>query len=744
MYGNILVVLLFQRSLWKVFNQLFPRFFIVNSADSIGQTRIFLLTTEQPLCPVKLTPINSPTDGTNPMQSIERTFHLSRTQKDLLLKPEYDLQAWCMLLNDKVPFRMQWPQCPDLKVNGISVRTINRPGPQLLGANGRDDGSNITQTVGDGVYKISLTGCDSRIFCFGVRIVKRRTVQQVISLIPKESDGEQFEDALARVRRCVGGGTAMENADSDSDLEIVADSIPVNLRCPMSGSRMKVAGRFKPCVHMACFDLDVFVAMNQRSRKWQCPICLKNYSLENIIIDPYFNRITYKMRNCGEDVTEIEVKPDGSWRAKADGDRRDLGDLGLWHFPDGTLYAPTDDDVDPKSDAFKNIKQEGVSDGHSSLKLGIKKNCYGYWEFSKPEDIHGLSSSYKLEKHENNSQNVIPMSSSANGSGRDGEDPSVNQDGGGNFDFSNNGIELESIPLNIEQTYGFSSQIVAPLGEAEVIVLSDSEEENDAMISSGPVFKNVGIDTGGVTFPPPHGNLDSYPEDPALGSGASSCLGLFNANDDEYAASFWPLPPGTQAGSSFQLFASDADISDALVDLQNGPINCPPSTNGYTLMAEAPMDSAAHPPSSSVGRSNADLNDGLVDNPLPYGGDDPPLQLFLTSRPSDASIQPSLRDQSDVSNSIRSEDWISLRLGGGSTSHGGECTTANGLNSQQQLQSNERAMDSLADTGSLLLGMDDNTSGKTSRERSDSPFSFPRQRRSVRPRLYLSINSDSD
>lgn len=30
---------------------------------------------------------------------------------------------------------------------------------------------------------------------------------------------------------------------------------------------MKVAGRFKPCVHMGCFDLDVFVEMNQRSRK---------------------------------------------------------------------------------------------------------------------------------------------------------------------------------------------------------------------------------------------------------------------------------------------------------------------------------------------------------------------------------------------------------------------------------------------------------------------------------------------
>uniref|UniRef100_A0A6N2KBE2 SP-RING-type domain-containing protein n=1 Tax=Salix viminalis TaxID=40686 RepID=A0A6N2KBE2_SALVM len=166
----------------------------------------------------------------------------------------------------------------------IAVRAINRPGSQLLGANGRDDGPIITPCAKDGINKLSLTGCDARIFCLGVRIVKRRTVQQILNMIPKESEGERFEDALARVCRCVGG-TATDNACSDSDLEVVADSFGVNLRCPMSGSRMKVAGRFKPCAHMGCFDLEVF---------WQCPICLKNYSLENIIVDPYFNRITSK------------------------------------------------------------------------------------------------------------------------------------------------------------------------------------------------------------------------------------------------------------------------------------------------------------------------------------------------------------------------------------------------------------------------------------------------------------------
>ncbi|GFZ18061.1 DNA-binding protein with MIZ/SP-RING zinc finger, PHD-finger and SAP domain-containing protein [Actinidia rufa] len=691
----------------------------------------FWVTMGDPLWPVKLITTSVPTDGTNPVQSIEKTFQLTRADKDLLAKQEYDVQAWCMLLNDKVLFRMQWPQYADLQVNGVPVRAINRPGSQLLGTNGRDDGPIITPCTRDGINKISLTGCDSRMFCLGVRIVKRRTVQQrivlgrmvrllvcgprvtatkqgntgsvkltplksssggrlvnwdcnfispnsylgldcfasvmvleiildILSLIPKESDGEQFEDALARVRRCVGGGTATENADSDSDLEIVADSIPVNLRCP-----------------------------------WQCPICLKNYSLENIIIDPYFNRIASKMQNCGEDVTEIEVKPDGSWRAKVESY---LGDLGLWHFPDGSLCTPIDE-VKPRSEAFKHIKQEGVSEGHASLKLGIKRNRNGLWEVSKPEEMHPLSSGNRFEKFENHIQNVIPMSSSATGSGRDGEDPSVNQDGGGNFDFSaNNGIELDSFSLNIDQTYGFTNQNSAPVGDAEVIVLSDSEEENDIMISSGAAYNNDRTDAGEVTFPlPPHGIPDSYPEDPALGTGGSSCLGLFNANDDEYGMNLWPLPPGTQAGPSFQLFGSDADVSVALVDLQHGSLNCPTSMNGYTLTPETAMGSDALVPKPSVDCSNADINDGLVDNPLAFRGDDPSLQIFLPTRPSDASIQANLRNQPDASNCIRSEDWISLRLGDGGPSGHVETAAANVLTSQQQFQSKEGTMNSLPD-----------------------------------------------
>ncbi|CAN0874821.1 E3 SUMO-protein ligase SIZ1 [Linum grandiflorum] len=631
----------------------------------------FWVTIAQPLFPVKPVTTNIPTDGTNPVQSVDKSFHLTRADKDLLTKPEIDVQAWCMLFNDKVPFRMQWPQYADLQVNGVPVRAINRPGSQLLGVNGRDDGPIITPCTKDGINKISLTGCDARVFCFGVRIVKRRTLQQILGIIPKESDGERFEDALARVCRCVGGGAATDGADSDSDLEVVADSISVNLRCPMSGSRMKVAGRFKPCIHMGCFDINVFVELNQRSRKWQCPICLKNYSLENVIIDPYFNRITTKMRHCGEDIAEIEVKPDGSWRVKTktEAERREVGELAQWHNPNGTLCTPTGE-IRPKVETGKQIKQEGASEGHSvpCLKLGIKKNSNGLWEVSKPEEANGSSGNKILEKFETLEQKMIPMSSSATAS----EDPSVNQGGGANLDFTNSGIELDSLALNIDPTFGFSEQnISAPAGDAEIIVLSDTDDEvdNDILVSSGTGFNNNQNDAGVGFSVAQSGMPEPYTEDANLGANGSSCLGLFSGNGDEFELPLWP----PQGGPGFQLFSSEA--SDPLVDLQHGPINCSTSMNGYNLASETGVGHANLVLDSCVGR--CDANDGLVDNPLAFE-EDPSLQLFLPTRPSDSSIHSDLRDQVDMSNSVRSEDWISLRLGG-AASHG-ESAPANGLN----------------------------------------------------------------
>ncbi|KAK2633927.1 hypothetical protein Ddye_028719 [Dipteronia dyeriana] len=653
----------------------------------------FWVTVAHLVSPVKLVTTNIPTtDGTSTQVKVESTFHLTKAYRDLLQNSEYDVQAWCILLNDKVSFRMQWPQYVDLQVNGLPTRTVNRPVSQLLGANGRDDGALITLYITEGVNKISLSGYDARNFCSGVRLVKRRAVDQVLSMIPKETEGEFFEDALARVRRCIGGGMATENEDSDSDLEVITDSIKVNLRCPMSGSRMKVAGRFKPCVHMGCFDLDTFVELNQRSRKWQCPICLKNYSLEDVIIDPFFNRITTAMLNCGEDITEIEVKPDGSWVVKGE-----LGDLAQWHLPDGSLFVARNDGLS-NSEMSRQIKTEDSS-RHNNLTVGMKNNPSGTVQVSKHQPITLSPRNQMEDSFVNYGGKITSVSSSATGSSRDNED--INQDLG-----TQNQISLKR--------------------NTDIIILSDSEEENVNLVSPQPVYNTFSV----IDNAPP-GFSDSYLQDPALVAGTSSCLGLFSGNSDDVGISNWSYTGGTRAGSGFQLFGTDADVPDVFIDMDLSSVVCSAPMNSYISASKATISSSVEVLDSSVCHTNIDIDEALIDNPLSYVHDDPSLQNFLPIQPSVALSESVLGHQPPTPNGIHSNDWISLRLGSnGVPIHGDvrdhfQPAATNGMELTNGCESN----------GAAVLSDECTSNRKNNEKLSDGPFSFPRQPRSVRQRV---------
>ncbi|XP_072985592.1 E3 SUMO-protein ligase SIZ1-like isoform X1 [Typha latifolia] len=704
----------------------------------ISRADPFWVTVSHPLRSIKLASSGITSDGTSTIQNLERPFQLSRVDREILQRTEYDLQAWCILLNDKVQFRMQWPQYADLQVNGVPIRVISRPGSQLLGISGRDDGPVITTYSKEGINKISLARCDARIFCFGIRIAKRRTLPQVLDLVPKEPEGERFEDALARVCRCVGGGNATDNAGSDSDLEVVADTVTVNLRCPMSGSRMRMAGRFKPCIHMGCFDLETFVELNQRSRKWQCPVCLQNYSLENLIIDPYFNRITTLLHCCGEDVNEIDVKPDGSWRVKNENQFRELA---KWHFPDGSLCPAKEEDIKPALENMNQIKQEGISEGHRSLRLGIKRNRNGMWEVSKPEDkVPSYSGGRIPDKLEN--RNIVPMSSSATGSCRDGEDPSVNQDGGMHFDSSlNSGYEFDSLPLNFEQAYNHDNRIPpAQPKDPDVIVLSDSDEDNLRTISPGNAYDSGPGGGSGIPISANQpGFNERYSEDPGVGTSGSSFLGLFiNNNGDDFGMNPWPM----QTGPGFQFFGTDTDVPDTLID-SHSSLGITP-TNGYSLANDGCIGGMSGAQDFQNCHNNSEPHGSLVDNPLAFGGDDPSLQIFLPSQPSGIPLQSTLREHMDMPNGVQSDDWPSLTLAAG----GGQAESAStgGLNSRQHLPLKEPRVEPLADAASALLSMNGDSviRDNSSNLRSDNFLSHPRQPRSVRPRLYLSIDTDSD
>ncbi|KAG2624344.1 E3 SUMO-protein ligase SIZ1-like isoform X4 [Panicum virgatum] len=705
----------------------------------------FWVNTGNPLPPVKFMSSGVGNDGTSVSQSVEKTFQLSRADRETVQRPEYELQVWCILINDKVQFRMQWPQYAELQVNGIPVRVVTRPGSQLLGINGRDDGPLVTTCSREGINKISLSRVDTRTFCFGVRIVRRRTVAQVLDMIPKEGEGESFVDALARVRRCLGGGGATDNADSDSDLEVVTESVTVNLRCPNSGSRMRIAGRFKSCVHMGCFDLETFVELNQRSRKWQCPICLKNYSLENLMIDPYFNRITSLLRNCSEDVNELDVKPDGSWRVKGDAATRELSQ---WHMPDGTL-CDLKEDTNLGAKNLNQVKIEGTSDGHRSLKLGIKRNPNGIWQVSSKADDKKPSMVGNHIQNNNGFQapNTLPMISSPTGSYRDGEDASVNQEGGGTqFDISLN-QEFDSFARNFGQTYNTEDrqqqqqQQQQQHNAADVIVLSDSDEENDTIVQPPAVFDNTATDGNNFPFATSgaaSGYPERYQEDAGVGT---SGLGLLSNNAGDFEINNWQMHSYPQPEQGFQFFGTD--VANPFVTSHNS-FNITPDDYSLDCNVGIEEPSAAH--DISIYRNSNDMHGSLVDNPLALAGDDPSLQILFPSQPSTVSLQEELNERANAPNGVHPDDWrISLTLAAGGDGNE-ESASVDGLQSQPKLPSKEAGVEPLIDAASALPSTNNDRCNGVSLNprRIENIFSHPRQPRSVRPRLCLSLDTDSE
>ncbi|KAG6554851.1 hypothetical protein Mapa_003434 [Marchantia paleacea] len=721
--------------------------------------------TVTPITATKLQTTGTKTEGQNPMQNVEKTFNLSTSEKDMISRPNYDLQVWCVLLNDKVPFRMHWPAFADLRINGVSVRVTNRPGQQLLGANGRDEGPGITTYAKDGTNRIVFSAYDARPFCIGVRIIRRNTLVQVLASIPDVNKGEDFEEAIARVRRAFNGG-GQGNADDgdDSDLEVVAESVTVTLRCPMSGGRIKVAGRFKPCTHMGCFDLHTFVEMNQRARKWQCPICLKNYSLENLVIDPYFNRVTTALKGYAEDVTEVELKPDGLWRPKVEGEKsRDP-----WRTPDGTVVVANGSAKEQKIPMVHVKLEEGVSQerGSRSLMIGVKRAVDGQWAVNPAKRANGWASANAAGPSERAKPTVnISRSSSATDSneeenGEDGE-RSVNQEQEPSEKDENNGYldenEVEFSSRGAHAGSAWPSNKAGPSEKqpaADVIVLSDTDDEDgDIMVvGSSGASAYAGSDTMGRPTstrpaspdrdtqenPDDEPFVSSIPQPFTLVNPLLSTRGLTNSLENKSnnggnlglpLDSMWP-PAIRPSTVPYNYFSTSSDHINSASVQHNPPIR-PTAVQAVAGSFGLTSNQQARDPGRSTGwkfgrsptrsQSNSECNGVSNDGGLVVTSRDCPLRLLLPHQPARAQTQPSLREpHEEVDNT-----WFSLSIPG----HDNNSNPVPARRDKQRPASQGRAcFDSLAETASeVLLGMNSRSGQAENRSKAHNspPYGSP-------------------
>ncbi|CAI5944211.1 unnamed protein product [Closterium sp. NIES-65] len=152
----------------------------------------------------------------------------------------------------------------------------------------------IAEACHAGDNHVAMAAIDKRPFCIGVRIIRKRSFDEVMA-IPPVDVGELLESLLARISdghdSSSGRGESLQSALAQ--VERPASTHPSNISCTLSPS---------PPVPVDCSHTilplfpDEWLA-HSRGRAIQgvcahgCPVCMKLYALDSLIIDPFFHRV---------------------------------------------------------------------------------------------------------------------------------------------------------------------------------------------------------------------------------------------------------------------------------------------------------------------------------------------------------------------------------------------------------------------------------------------------------------------
>lgn len=418
-----------------------------------------------------------------------------------------------------------------------------------------------------------------------------------------------------------------------------------------------------------------------------------------------------KLKSYPEDVTEVEVKPDASWRPKLDCEQ--------WRLPDGSLPISSGD-VTTKPHISKQVKEEDqLSEGHVPLKIGMKRNRDGHWELNGAKDKQTCSNSF--DKNVKKKVTKFAQCTSATASNGDHEDPSVNQQASENLDILlDNDPDFDSASLEFARPsfsvfHHASSQLANSQlhQESEVIVLSDSEEEieDEPNIGSSTASAFAGSDNipqGGFDR---LNSSDNFPEEALVSRNSipfvpsSSCT----LNSIRYTSND-PLDfigvDAFEFNTPFQSYPLDTGAPDSSPNSQHASVLRPTSVTRYTVAPHQQINDSSvlsfpdyvRSSDSPTNYLNTDVNGNPVENLSTIDNSDASLQLFLSPQPARPSFQDDTSEPVITSDTLQA-NWISLSLGSGNIAgtHTQQVCVAE---CDRQHTTDERSgLDSLANTG---------------------------------------------
>lgn len=129
------------------------------------------------------------------------------------------------------------------------------------------------------------------------KLIKNRTDSEILELIKQNIVTKQ--DILHK-----------RYNTKDNDDDIVAGKETVTLKDPYTRSKISIPVRGKNCIHVQCYDAATFILISKTAKKRECPVCYKPTTLDDLILDRYFEDI---LKNTDDLVEFVEIGLDGVW-----------------------------------------------------------------------------------------------------------------------------------------------------------------------------------------------------------------------------------------------------------------------------------------------------------------------------------------------------------------------------------------------------------------------------------------------
>lgn len=139
-------------------------------------------------------------------------------------------------------------------------------------------------------------------FCVSAYLVRKLNSAQLLERL--RAKGVQ---AITHTKSVI-----VEKLQEDADCDIATTMLKVSLMCPLGKMRMTTPCRSSTCLHLQCFDANLFLLMNERKPTWNCPVCDKAANYDNLVIDGYFQDVLQSPLLSSDD-HEIQLHKDGSW-----------------------------------------------------------------------------------------------------------------------------------------------------------------------------------------------------------------------------------------------------------------------------------------------------------------------------------------------------------------------------------------------------------------------------------------------